>query len=232
MDSVSSTLETLTDPFRFTCTRGAAIPDGSEAISERESYAIRDDKATLMTTMTTISYEEYWDQGSTWLDYLETEVEKHPELWAGVYRKSRSPEWAADRFAALGMPLKLLVITEDWCGDASNTVPVFARLAETVPSIDLRVVKRDESLDLMDLYLTNDARSIPIVIVLDEDFQPLAHWGPRPAELQEFVIGEKRAGLRPSSEIYKDTRRWYARDRGETSVRELLEKTEAALEER
>ena len=54
MDSVSSTLETLTDPFRFTCTRGAAIPDGSEAISERESYAIRDDKATLMTTMTTI----------------------------------------------------------------------------------------------------------------------------------------------------------------------------------
>ena len=92
------------------------------------------------------------------------------------------------------------------------------------------MVKRDENPDLMDLYLTNGSRSIPIVIALDENFDPISHWGPRPTELQEFVIREKRAGQRPSSDIYKDTRRWYARDRGETSVRELIEGIEAARE--
>jgi len=185
-----------------------------------------------MTPMMTIAYETIWSRGFEWQGYLEDEVEKHADLWAGVYLKSASPAWAADRFAALGQQLKLLVITEDWCGDASNTVPVFARLAEDVSSVDLRVVTRDEYPELMDEYLTNGSRSIPIVIVLDEAYRPLTHWGPRPEELQAFVIGEKRAGLRSSADIYRDTRRWYARDRGESTIRELIEKTASALDER
>ncbi len=74
----------------------------------------------------------------------------------------------------------------------------------------------------MDLYLTNGSRSIPIVVIMDDAFRPVGRWGPRPAELQEFVIREKRGGDRPASEIYKDARRWYARDRGETTLREVL----------
>lgn len=191
-----------------------------------------DDKATLMAPMTTISYQDYWDHGFTWPDYLDHEVEKNAELWAGIYRRARSPEWAAERFEALGVPIRLIVITEDWCGDASNTVPVFARLSEAIPTLELRIVKRDESPDLMDRYLTNGSKSIPIVIALDGEFEPISSWGPRPVELQEFVISEKRAGLRPSSDIYKDTRRWYARDRGETSARELIEGIETGLKGR
>lgn len=74
----------------------------------------------------------------------------------------------------------------------------------------------------MDLYLTNGSRSIPIVVIMDEEFRPAGRWGPRPAALQESVIREKRAGERLASEIYKDARRWYARDRGETTLREVL----------
>jgi hypothetical protein len=167
--------------------------------------------------------ENYWAEGFTWRRYLDGEIRKHRDLWTGVYRKSKIPEWATERLAAMGRDWRFLVLAEDWCGDASNLVPIFARLAEASPHVDLRIVKRDEVPELMDQYVTDGSRSIPVVIVLDHDFVPVARWGPRPAELQELVIGEKRAGLRPSSEIYKDARRRYARDMGETTLRELLE---------
>ena len=54
---------------------------------------------------------------------------KHKGLWQGMYRIARLPEWAASA-APAGVHRKLLVIAEDWCGDASNTVPVVAKLAD------------------------------------------------------------------------------------------------------
>lgn len=173
------------------------------------------------TAPATLRY--WWDGGYTWDDYLGREVVEQRELWTGVYAKTSVPDWASRSLAKMDRSWHLLVIAEDWCGDAANLVPVFARLAESAPHVELRVVKRDEHPDLMDLYLTSGTRSIPIVVVLDERFRPIGRWGPRPAELQEWVLREKRAGKRPNSEIYKDTRRWYARDGGGTTLREVLE---------
>lgn len=167
------------------------------------------------------NYRKYWDAGFSWRDYLGREVREHKELWEAVWQRSRVPGWAAEQGGRLGRGWKLLVISEDWCGDAFNTVPVVAKLAEAL-GWELRVVKRDESLELMDRHLTGGARSIPMTIVLHPDFTPAGQWGPRPAELQAWVMAEKRAGTRPNSEIYRDVRRWYARDRGESTIRELL----------
>lgn len=176
-----------------------------------------------MTTDTGPDHREYWKDGYTWEEYLSRRVEKHRELWEGVHGGHRTPEWAVEAAEAMPGERKLLVLSEDWCGDASNTVPVLARLAEAASGVELRIVERDENPELMDRYLTNGSRSIPVAIVLDEEFEPLSSWGPRPAELQEFVIGEKEKGERPNAEIYRDARRWYARDGGETTLRELLE---------
>ncbi len=173
-------------------------------------------------TQAPVTLEFWWNAGLTWERYQADEIVEQRGLWEGVYRKSGTPEWAVDEIERMGRHWNLIAIAEDWCGDASNLVPIFARLAEASPLTDLRIVKRDEHPDLMDLYLTNGSRSIPVVVVMDEEFRPLGRWGPRPAELQEFVITEKRAGERPASEIYKDTRRWYARDRGETTLREVV----------
>lgn len=173
-------------------------------------------------------YRDYWDRGYTWDEYLSDEVETHGDLWAGVYGRHETPDRALDRLEEIGGRWKLLVITEDWCGDASNTVPVLARLAESAETVELRLVKRDENPELMDRHLTDGSRSIPVAVVLDEDYRPVAEWGPRPEELQEFVIGEKQKGERPVEEIYKDARRWYARDRGETTLEELLQALEEA----
>ncbi|HSU13054.1 thioredoxin family protein [Longimicrobium sp.] len=170
-------------------------------------------------------YRKYWDLGFTWDDYLGNEVKEHRDLWHGVWTRSRVPEWATA--AAPAGEWKVLVISEDWCGDASNTVPVIARLAETLPNVEMRVVKRDEHPELMDRHLTSGSRSIPLAVVLRPDWSVAGQWGPRPSELQDFVLREKKAELRPVGDIYRDVRTWYARDRGETTIREILAVFEA-----
>jgi hypothetical protein len=176
-----------------------------------------------------LDYRDYWERAFTFDRYVANEVETNRSLWEGIYKKSRTPESAIRRAAEIGGRWKLLVLSEAWCGDASNSVPVLARFAEDVPNFELRIIKRDENLELMDRYLTDGSRSIPISIILDEAFQPIGACGPRPVELQEFVLGEKAGGVRPNEEIYVDTRRWYARGKGETTLRELLQRVGAAM---
>jgi hypothetical protein len=89
------------------------------------------------------------------------------------------------------------------------------------PGLELRVILRDENPELMDQYLTNGSRSIPIVIALDESFKEVGHWGPRPTQLQAWVMANR--GTTPKDELYPQVRKWYARDRGETTLREVLE---------
>ena len=68
--------------------------------------------------------------------------------------------------------------------------------------------------------MTNGSRSIPIVIALDETFSEVGHWGPRPTELQSWVMANR--GILPKTELYPKVRQWYARDRGQTTIREVL----------
>lgn len=175
-----------------------------------------------------LNYREYWKAGVTWEEYLEHEVVDNAPLWNAIFRRSRVPDWAVKQSKDLGGEWKLLALTEDWCGDGANTLPVIARLADAASNVDFRLVKRDENLELMDQYLTNGSRSLPKVIVLNESFVPIGSWGPRPRELQEFVLREKRAGVRPVGDIYRDTRLWYAKDSGETTLRELLQVLDSA----
>ena len=163
--------------------------------------------------------EERFERAPTFPAYLEG-VAKNRDLWHEVYARARLPRELIEEARAMPGRWRLLALSEDWCGDAVNTLPVIARLAEAA-GWDLRVVGRDANQDLMDAHLTNGrSRSIPVVIVYDERFREVGWWGPRPGAIQEWVLGE---GLgMPSPERYKVIRRWYARDRGATTLRELL----------
>ena len=163
-------------------------------------------------------YRTLWDGGQTFDAFLASSS-KHKGLWEGLYRIARIPEWASAAVQA-SPGRKLLVIAEDWCGDASSTIPILAKLAATVPGLELRVILRDQHPEVMDRYLTKGSRSIPIVIALDEEFRELGHWGPRPRELQAWVM-EHRLTV-PKAELYPQVRQWSARDHGETTLREVL----------
>ena len=97
--------------------------------------------------------------------YLDS-VEANHDLWHGIYLRARVPEDVIHRAQAVRRPFHLLALSEDWCGDAVNVLPWVARLAETVPSLDFRLLDRDANPDLMDAHLTDGrSRSIPVVMV-------------------------------------------------------------------
>lgn len=87
--------------------------------------------------------------------------------------------------------LKVIALSEDWCGDAMLNNPILLNIAEEA-NIDVRFVLRDQNLELMDQYLTNGtARSIPIYIFIDQNGKEVAVWGPRAAAIQELVMQER-----------------------------------------
>lgn len=151
--------------------------------------------------------------------YLST-VTANAALWPAVYRTARVAPESVARARELPGSWNLLALTEDWCGDAVNALPILARLVEQVPNFELRLLGRDANPDLMDSHLTGSARAIPVVIVLDEQMQEVGWWGPRPTALQHWFMEEGK-GME-KGERYKHIRTWYARDRGRTIVDEVL----------
>jgi thioredoxin family protein len=166
-----------------------------------------------------LDFRTLWDRALPYPEFLAAST-KHKGLWEGIYAIARLPAWATGALVP-GARRRLLVLAEDWCGDASSTIPLVAKLVDHLPGFELRVLRRDENPAVMDQYLTNGSRSIPIVIALDQDYRELGHWGPRPRELQAWVMANR--GTVPKAELYPKIRQWYARDHGESTVREVLE---------
>lgn len=167
-----------------------------------------------------------WMEGRTYDQFLRT-AQKYVEMWQGIYQRAVIPTGVLERLAAVPSRWHLLVISEDWCIDAPATVAVMARMADAAPNLDLRLLGRDDHLDLMDEHLTGGtARAIPIAILLDEELVERAWWGPRPAPLQAWV--KTQGVLLADEERYRRIRQWYARDAGRTTLDEVAGMIERA----
>lgn len=106
-----------------------------------------------------------------------------------------------------------LILTEGWCGDAAQILPVLGKLATFNENIQLLVLLRDENLDIMDAYLTNGGRSIPKIILLEtETLKEITNWGPRPKEVQDLVLSLKKEG-KSHEESNLQLHTWYAKDK-------------------
>lgn len=176
-------------------------------------------------TPTPSIYDRAFDAGVDFTTFLE-QAEEHREFWHAVAARTELPDEFAARAASLARGLRLVVLADDWCGDAINSLPVVARIGEAAPELALRIVPRDDWPELMERHLTNGARSIPIVAVVDGSGACRGAWGPRPAELQRW-FEEVGRPLDPEAR-YREIRRWYARDRGVSTAREVLEVIESA----
>ena len=116
-----------------------------------------------------------------------------------------------------------LLITESWCGDAAQTLPVLNKIAEASENIELRVVLRDEHPGLMDHFLTNGTRSIPKLIILNSDNEVMASWGPRTAAATKLVTDYKEKFGKIDAEFKSQLQIWYNKDKGASIIRELAE---------
>lgn len=202
------------------------------------------DKKILKISLTYIEYlvevAEMWQHGQTsttgfnnspaMLDYTADNLGR-------MYRLNQTTQLTPEMQAFLEkmtQPTTWLTITEGWCGDASQIVPVFEKIAEAQPLITHRIIFRDEHPDIMEAFLTDEGRSIPKLIVLDEDGNVLATWGPRPQALQDIVQEAKKnmaSMTKEEKKVHFETIKgavhsWYAADKTIGTQRELL----AALE--
>lgn len=109
-----------------------------------------------------------------------------------------------------------LVITEGWCGDAAQNLPVINKIAELNNNISLKIVLRDDNLALMDLFLTNGGRSIPKLIVLDATHTVTNTWGPRPTEATNMVADYKAKNGALTPEFKQDLQVWYNKNKGQS----------------
>jgi len=116
----------------------------------------------------------------------------------------------------------LLVISEGWCGDAAQIVPVFDKMTKISPEkFDMRFIFRDTHLPLMDAHLFNGTRSIPVLLVLDDSGELILKWGPRPAILQQLLNGWRMEN--PDHEVWSEKLHlWYARDKTQHTQLELI----------
>lgn len=116
-----------------------------------------------------------------------------------------------------------LVLSEGWCGDAAQLLPIMEMLANAADKIELLIVFRDDNADLMDLFLTNGARSIPKLIILDADNRVVGQWGPRPKAAADLIARHKAEKGVVDEEAKTDLQMWYLHDKGLSTQLELAD---------
>lgn len=116
-----------------------------------------------------------------------------------------------------------LILTEHWCGDASQTLPALNAIAAlSEGKIEMKLVYRDQNDALMNAYLTNGTRSIPKLIQLDEHLNVTGIWGPRPTVAQKMVK-ELKSNPATASTYANELHLWYAKDKQQSLEKEIAQ---------
>jgi len=128
-------------------------------------------------------------------------------------------------------PIVFLVIAEAWCGDVAQNLPVIHLISRLSSNIEMKVVLRDENPDLMERFLTNRGKAIPICILLDSStLNVIGKWGPRPVPAQLIMTAHKKNPVEPYSVVIKKIQLWYSEDHSQTIQKEFLELLKAVKE--
>ncbi len=182
-----------------------------------------------------IDYKEYFNKAVSYEQYqknFQAEIEMGdkspfaqylPQNWSRQSRMDRKLNLREDLKTAIKgikQSLNWLVITEHWCGDASQINPIIQKVALlSEGKIDLRFIYRDEDERLINAHLTDGkSKSIPILISLDAGFNVLGTYGPRPAVAQKLVLDI----LADGGDYNIDLHTWYARDKQQSIQDDII----------
>lgn len=162
---------------------------------------------------------ERFDSGFSWKTYMENSVKNLERLHENYDHPTLSDDDAHFFSTYDKVPVSILILAEDWCGDVVQSLPQIIRLIELSPAVTYRIFRRDENLDLMDCYLTDGSRGIPYLVFMDKDLNERERWGPRPIECQAIMRNNK--GKIPMDEIYPKLRQWYKGNGQGPLIREI-----------
>ena len=129
-----------------------------------------------------------------------------------------------DALKNLNGHFKILVITEGWCGDAAQIVPILVKMVSAAADkFELKIVLRDEHEELTNAHLTNGGKSIPIILFLDpQENKVLAKWGPRP-EVLKHLLADWKKETTDMEILAEKLHGWYAKDKTKEIQKEFIE---------
>jgi hypothetical protein len=134
------------------------------------------------------------------------------------------PEEVSFKLKAIEKEYIWLVIAEGWCGDAAQILPILNKMALESNKIDLKIVFRDLNDDLMSHFLTNGARAIPKLLVIDKALGKVCeHWGPRPKGASDLIKNYKEQFGVVDTEAKAQLQLWYLHDKGLSVQKEVVE---------
>ncbi|WGK95012.1 MULTISPECIES: thioredoxin family protein [Flavobacterium] len=118
-----------------------------------------------------------------------------------------------------------VVLTESWCGDAAQIVPILNKMVlEANQKIELKLVLRDENEDLMNYFLTNKSKAIPKLIIIDKATgSVVGDWGPRPQGAIDLIESYKEKFGVIDETAKTELQLWYLHDKGASTQDEIME---------
>ena len=132
-------------------------------------------------------------------------------------------EEAKQKILGVNRKTTWLIITESWCGDAAHVMPALNKIAVLNDNITIKVVLRDENLELIDMFLTNGGRAIAKVVMLDDvTGEVLNTYGPRPSEATRLVNNYKNEHGKLTPEFKEDLQHWYNKDKGQNIISDIV----------
>jgi hypothetical protein len=159
------------------------------------------------------------DQTSAMINYTKMNVQR-------MKRLDKTVEIAENLLKAvkdLNQHYTWLVLTEAWCGDAAQILPVLNKIGENSDGkISVRHILRDQNLEIMDAHSTNFNRAIPKLIVLNDSLTEVTQWGPRPEKLQNLFLEWKTEPNTTKQDWAKKIHAWYAKDKTVEIQEDLL----------
>ncbi|MCA1552903.1 MAG: thioredoxin family protein [Chloroflexi bacterium] len=124
--------------------------------------------------------EQRFNSGMAWVDYL-AQMGEHRVRTEEYYGQCELTDDERQFFAQLSQVPYALMIAENWCGDVHRNSPMLARIVEAMPNTQMRVLLRDQNMDLEDCFLNNGYRSIPVIAFFDQNWNEIGRWIERPS---------------------------------------------------
>ena len=141
-----------------------------------------------------MSLQTWFEKGLTADAYRET-LDYHKDNFAKIYDSFELPKDEEFFQDIQKKQLRVIVLAEPWCGHCMLNIPILLHFAKAT-QMDVRFLLRDENLELMDQYLTNGNRTIPIFIFINQNGEEVAKWGPM-AEKTRNILAPHREKLPP-----------------------------------
>lgn len=195
------------------------------------------ENAQSQTTLTSSEYKTYFSNGISFETYHQNMIEEveskrvceyaeyipmNLQRSKRILKTFQLQDSLKETLRNLNHKINWLLISEHWCGDASQIIPVIHSIANASEGkINLKIVYRDSS-ELINHHLTNGGKSIPKIVQLDDEFNFLKEWGPRPVLAQELIEELKTNGTELPVVIEK-IHKWYADDKTVLTQKEIEE---------